>query len=90
MVIDSDDEKALVKAIETVFHKATHVLCTRHLEENVKTCIDSRRSDQGPKAICFETHFWARGLIDASDALTYDIMTNTIENELAGISLKFR
>ena len=62
LVIDSDDEKALVKAIETVFHKATHVLCTRHLEENVKTCIDSRRSDQGPKAICFETHFLGQGV----------------------------
>ena len=34
--------------------------------------------------------FGPGGLIDASNALTYDIMANTIENELAGISLKFR
>ena len=38
LVIGSDDEKAMVKAIRSVFPDATHVLCTffRHLEENVR------------------------------------------------------
>ena len=36
LVIGSDDECALVKAITTAFPESTHVLCTRHLFTNTK------------------------------------------------------
>ena len=50
--------------------------------------VDAVTKDQ--KQYVLKRIFGPGGLIDASDALTYDIMANTIENELAGISLKFR
>jgi len=31
-----DDERALVKAIVATFPESTHILCTRHLEQNAK------------------------------------------------------
>ncbi|KAH3786238.1 hypothetical protein DPMN_164344 [Dreissena polymorpha] len=41
LVIGSDDERAVVKATETAFHEATHVLCTRHLRQNaIQKLID--------------------------------------------------
>ena len=36
LVIGSDDERALVKAIVSTFPESTHILCTRHLEQNAK------------------------------------------------------
>ena len=43
LVIGTDDEYALVKAVTTTFPDSTHVLCTRHLQQNVKTYSDRRR-----------------------------------------------
>ena len=35
LVISTDDEKALVNAITSSFPDAKHVLCTRHMRQNV-------------------------------------------------------
>ena len=35
LVIGTDDEKAMVKAITSAFPESTHVLCSRHLKRNV-------------------------------------------------------
>jgi len=36
LVIGSDDERALVKAIVATFPESTYILCIRHLEQNAK------------------------------------------------------
>ena len=36
LVVGSDEEKALVKAVKCSFSDAKFTLCTRHLEENLK------------------------------------------------------
>ena len=35
LVIDTDDEKAMVKAIQSAFLESTHMLSSRHLKQNV-------------------------------------------------------
>lgn len=32
----TDDEKALTKAVDHVFHSSTRLLCTKHLKDNAK------------------------------------------------------
>ena len=34
LVIGTDDERALVNAIETAFPQSHHILCSRHLRQN--------------------------------------------------------
>ena len=35
VVIGSDEEKGLMKAMRDVFHDATHLLCAKHLKDNI-------------------------------------------------------
>ena len=39
LIIQSDEELAIVSAISTVFPGAIQLLCTRHISENVKRHI---------------------------------------------------
>ena len=39
IVIGSDEEAALTKAIKQCFPSSVQVLCTRHLQENVRRCL---------------------------------------------------
>jgi len=36
LIVGSDEERALTKAVETCFTQATTLLCCRHLQENVR------------------------------------------------------
>ena len=42
IVIGSDEEAALTKAIKQCFPSSVQVICTRHLEENVRRCLSNK------------------------------------------------
>ena len=42
IVIGSDEETALTKAIKQCFPSSTNILCTRHLEENVRRYLTNK------------------------------------------------
>ena len=41
LIISSDDEKGLTKALHAVFHTATH-LCTKHLKHNLTAYMEHK------------------------------------------------
>ena len=42
IVLGTDEEKAITKAIRTVFPNSTHLLCTLHLKENVRRYLSDK------------------------------------------------
>ena len=89
LVIGSDDEKALVKAITAVFPEATHVLCTRHLEENARHILQDDTVSKKQRVNLLDKIFGQDGLIDADDTICYDEQVREIETEMTEVSSKF-
>ncbi|KAK3096736.1 hypothetical protein FSP39_002786 [Pinctada imbricata] len=79
MVLGSDEEKAITKAIETTFPEATRLLCTKHLKDNVRHYManiagippNSRR----PLANLI---FGERGLVNANDTFEFESRSEQI------------
>ena len=42
LIVGSDEEKALVKAVKCTFPDAKLTLCTRHMEENLKRQLQNK------------------------------------------------
>lgn len=42
MEFETDDEKALTRAIEHVFPSATRYLCTKHIKDNVNHYLQNK------------------------------------------------
>ena len=42
LIISSDDEKGLTKALHAVFNTATHLLCTKHLKDNLTAYMEHK------------------------------------------------
>jgi hypothetical protein len=75
IVIGSDEEAALLKAIKQCFPSAVQVLCTRHLEENVRRYLTNKigLDDKVRKTIISEI-FGTNGLISCNDARNFELM----------------
>jgi len=89
LVTGSDDEKALVKGITAVLPEATHVLCTRHLQENVKHFLTDDAVTVIDRNTILKEIFGEDGLVDAHDSICFDDKCEALENLCAGISEKF-
>ncbi len=75
IVIGSDEEAALLKAIKQCFPSAVQVLCTRHLQENVRRYLTNKigLDDKLRKTIISEI-FGKNGLISCNDAKSFELM----------------
>ena len=73
-VIGSDEEAALTKAIKTCFPSAVHVLCTRHLEENVRRYLTNKigLDDNGRRKIQGDL-FGKHGLIACNSVKSFEL-----------------
>ena len=49
LIVGSDEEKALVKAVKMSFPQAKLTLCTRHLEKNLKKTTEKQDRNSGKK-----------------------------------------
>ena len=76
IVLGSDAEKALTNAIQSVFPNSTLVLCTRHLEENVKRYIQAKSGSDMLKHRIVSDIFGTNGLLFANDATHFDAESN--------------
>ena len=78
LVLGSDEEKALTNAIQSVFPNSTLVLCTRHLEENVKRYIQAKSGSEMLKHRIVSDIFGTNGLLHANDATHFDAESNRL------------
>ncbi len=77
IVFGSDQEQAMVNAIEDCFPDATHILCTRHLKDNARENL--RKTQPQPIVAQILTKlFDAGGLLDCDGLVAY----NEVESEI--------
>lgn len=89
MVIGSDDEQALVKALTSIFPEATHVLCSRHLRQNAKQkLIDDAITLNDRKAILNKI-FGNGGIIESEDSICFEELCDQLEMHCSKISENF-
>ena len=72
LVIGSDDERAMVKAITTAFPEATHILCTRHLRQNANQKLVDDAIDKREKDKIMGMLFGEEGIINADDTVCFE------------------
>ncbi|CAG2195107.1 Threonine synthase-like 1 [Mytilus edulis] len=82
LVIGSDEEKALVKAIKDSFPTSELTLCTRHLSENVTRHLRTKVgvNDKNAKQILSDL-FGDNGLIEADTTVDFSTKVTDIERK---------
>ena len=80
VVVGSDEEKALVKAIRCSFPECQLTLCTRHLSENVARHLRGKVgvNDHESKKI-IDVLFGEQGLITANSTIDFSVKVTEIE-----------
>ena len=72
LVIGTDDEAALKKAISLAFSSSNHVLCTRHLQENTIQKLKDDTVDKSERKQIVDRLFGTAGLINANDSICFE------------------
>ena len=73
LVIGTDDEKALRKAIKIYFPNSHNILCTRHLKNNVDDHLrDKVGASKTLRQTIVQDIFGDNGMIHADDTFIYD------------------
>ena len=80
LLVGSDQEKALTKAIKQSFLSSHHILCRRHIEENVQRHLRSKVSanDKRTKAVMSDI-FGDNGLLAVEDEYEFALTTFELE-----------
>ena len=86
LVIGSDDEKALIKTVRTVFHDSTHVLCIRHLCQNTKQQLTDDAINIHTRNDIINKIFGSDGVVESYDEICFA----TGVTDLKGSCLWFR
>ena len=89
LVIGTDDEQAMVKAITTEFPTSNHVLCTRHLKENTRQHLIDDGIPLSERQVIMTKIFGTDGLVNAADDASYDEQCNDLVEYCANFSSKF-
>ncbi|MPC27400.1 hypothetical protein E2C01_020570 [Portunus trituberculatus] len=79
LIVGSDEEKALTKAIQRCFSDVSLILCTRHLEENAKRQLQNKvGASHKVKMDIIKDIFGKHGLVCAEDSFTFDDSSEAI------------
>ena len=82
IVVRSDEDKALVKAIKSSFPNSELTLCTRHLSENMSRHMRNKvgMNEKATKQVVDEI-FGDNGLIEADTTVEFTKQVNIIESK---------
>jgi hypothetical protein len=87
VVIGSDAERGLTKAIREVFHESTHLLCVKHLKDNV---VDYMRNkcgvQQSRRNQIVDRLFGDGGLVNADDSVAFKERADALAADCESIS----
>ena len=89
LVVGTDDEKALVKAIITEFPHSTHVLCTRHLQENVRQQLTDDGVSLNERKVILNKIFGQDGIVGATDNICFEYKCDELEKYCTNLADKF-
>ena len=79
---DTDDEKALTKAIEHVFPNATRYLCTKHLKDNVKHYLQNKVGvERKEREAIMNSIFGDDSIVDANSTIDFETRSSEINNK---------
>jgi transposase-like protein len=82
LLVGSDEEKALTKAIQRCFPQSSLLLCTRHLEENARRRL---RDKIGASKACqqeiLQQIFGPDGLTSAEDTFIFDKLSHEVQTK---------
>ncbi|RDH83421.1 MAG: hypothetical protein DIZ80_08245, partial [endosymbiont of Galathealinum brachiosum] len=74
LVIGSDEEKAMTKAIKMCFPNSTMLLCVRHLEENMRRYLHKKVGvNDKTAAKIINDIFGKKGLVNSDDAHSFNL-----------------
>ena len=91
LVVGTDEEKALMKAIRQSFPEATQLLCYRHLEENVRRYLQHKVGvNDGIKNEIVATIFGKDGLLHTKDSFAFDFKVLELTNKFLDIAPQFK
>lgn len=89
VVIGTDDEQAMVKAITTEFRTSNHVLCTRNLKENTRQHLNDDGITLSERQVMIMKIFGTDVLVNGSNDATYDEQCHGLVEYCANFSSKF-
>ena len=89
LVIGSDEERALMKAITTAFPEATHTLCTRHLRKNANQKLQDDAVNKQNRDILLGMIFGKDGIINADDTICYEQKCEEFKTYCQGVTETF-
>ncbi|KAK8380748.1 hypothetical protein O3P69_007995 [Scylla paramamosain] len=87
LIVGSDEEKALTKAIQRCFSDVSLILCTRHLEENAKRQLQNKFADMR-RALRGESNFQLAPAF-SKFKITISAWNNKTEDEKEACFTKF-
>ena len=90
LIIGSDEEKAIMKAVQQSFPNATQLLCQRHLEQNVRRYLQHKVgvADQLKNEIT-SLIFGKDGLINSKDLVDFELTSMEMSNKFLDIAPNF-
>ena len=82
----SDEEAALIKSIKTFFSSSRHLLCARHMRQNItKFLQDKVGLDHTKRNWINEQIFGSEGLLKSEDSTTFDTRAEQLMDDLIAI-----
>lgn len=80
--VGSDDEKALTRALDSIFPNATRYLCTKHLKDNLSEYLKNKVGiTQGTRKKMVDEVFGRQGLVSLHDTLAFEEKASAIRQD---------
>ena len=89
LVIGNDDERALVNAITSSFSESTHILCSRHIRQNINQKLTDVAVDKSDRNMLLNKMFGEDGIINANDTVCFEEKWEEVEQLSQSISRSF-
>ena len=89
LVIGSDEEKAILKAIQQSFPTATQLLCQRHLQENVRRHLQQKVGVPERTRNEIISLIFGKGLTNSKDLVDFELGYLFLSNKLLEIAPNF-
>ena len=87
VVVGSDEEKALTKALREVFRDATYLLCVKHLKDNATDYMRNKCGvQQTVRTRLIERMFGEAGILNANDSVDFERQANDLAGECQRVS----
>jgi len=87
VVVGSDEEKGLIKAMCNVFHDATHLLCAKHLKDNSVDYMCNKCGVQHSTCTRLVGKlFGDDGLVNANDSFAFQQQADAFAAECESVS----